>query len=45
LTIIQDCLAVGNPSFAQDAKVAIGPTNADINFTKIARRQIATLRK
>ncbi|MHC8352366.1 hypothetical protein ACYZT7_24480 [Pseudomonas sp. RT4P38] len=45
MAIIQDCLAAGNPSFAHDVKVAIEPTNADINFTRIARLQIATLRK
>jgi hypothetical protein len=45
LTIIQDCLAGGNPRFSHDAKALNGPTNDVINFTKIARKQIATLRK
>jgi hypothetical protein len=45
LAIIQDCLLRGNPRFARQAKVAIWPTNDDINFTNNARKQIATLRK
>jgi hypothetical protein len=45
LAIIKDCLAAGNTRFARKVKVLIQPTNADINFTKIARLQIATLRK
>jgi hypothetical protein len=45
LWIIKDCLAAGNTRFARKVKVAIQPTNADINFTKIARLQIATLRR
>jgi len=45
LAIIQDCLAGSNPRFARQAKASINPTNDDINFTKNARQQIATLRK
>jgi hypothetical protein len=45
LAIIQDCLAEGNPRFVHDPKAFNDPTNDDINFTKIARKQIATLRK
>jgi hypothetical protein len=43
--IIQDCLAGGNPRFASHAKALDCPTNDVINFTRIARKQIATLRK
>jgi len=43
--IIKDCVSRGNPSFAKDTKVQIRATNDDINFTKIDRMQIATLRK
>jgi hypothetical protein len=43
--IIQDCLARGNPRFVRIAKEPPGPTNDGTIFTKIAREQIATLRK
>ncbi|CAI8975963.1 hypothetical protein EMIT0P294_50326 [Pseudomonas sp. IT-P294] len=36
---------MGNPRFAPDAKAPLRWTNDDINFTKIARMQIATLPK
>jgi hypothetical protein len=43
--IIKDCVSWGNPRFAKYGKVPDWPTNDDINFTKIDRMQIATLRK
>jgi hypothetical protein len=43
--IIQDCLARGNPLRGWSANELRGPTNGSSIFTKIAREQIATLRK
>jgi hypothetical protein len=43
--IIQDCLARGNPPLGCIANDLRWPTNGSRIFTKIAREQIATLRK
>jgi len=43
--IIQDCLARGNPPLGWSTNELLGPTNGSRIFTKIAREQIATLRK
>jgi hypothetical protein len=43
--IIQDCLAKGNPRFVRIDNESPGPTNDGTIFTRIAREQIATLRK
>ncbi|MGF6089416.1 hypothetical protein [Pseudomonas sp. 18173] len=43
--IIQDCHARGNPRFVRIANEPPWPTNERSIFTKIAREQIATLRK
>jgi hypothetical protein len=43
--IIQDCHVRGNPRFIRIPHEPPGPTNDGTIFTKIAREQIATLRK